>query len=239
VDEGAALKIRAKVTDDRAIKQVLLHYRASNQSAFRWVQMVAEANVDRVASIPQEAVKAPGVEYYIEAVDDLDNHALSPAGAPQELHMIQVKKPAPPPERPLDLSGIGVAAAGVLVGLVAVVIALRRRRGGARRRGARAGTAPLASPATFGPMAPTAPVPTPGTAPAPVVPITPPGPPESAPTVQEMVTFHEPEEFVLATTTPDEPESDPSGDTRVCALCSQETTGASCIVCGEPVQPDE
>lgn len=75
---GSAVVISAKATDNIAVESVTLYYRASNETAYRAVEMVRNASQNGyTATIPASAVTTAGVAYYIVALDGDRNAAYS------------------------------------------------------------------------------------------------------------------------------------------------------------------
>ena len=75
---GKAVVISAKATDNIAVESVTLYYRASNETAYRAVEMVRNASQNGyTATIPASAVTTAGVAYYIVALDGDRNAAYS------------------------------------------------------------------------------------------------------------------------------------------------------------------
>ncbi|MFO0744646.1 MAG: PKD domain-containing protein [Myxococcota bacterium] len=66
---GQAIAISALVSDGTGVASVTLRYRAIGTSSWTVLAMVAGASSSWSATIPVAAVKAPGLEYYLEAVD--------------------------------------------------------------------------------------------------------------------------------------------------------------------------
>ena len=73
-------RISARVTDDAALEEVMLHYRTINSGeAFKTQAMVPERN-DGFYSVvlPARQLQQPGIEYYIEARDHASNISQEP-----------------------------------------------------------------------------------------------------------------------------------------------------------------
>ncbi|MCA9541012.1 MAG: hypothetical protein KC620_19060, partial [Myxococcales bacterium] len=90
---GAPVHVAATVTDaDSAVDRAVLYFRRAGDPG--WLTVAMAANGDAyTADIPGFAVGAPGVQYYIEAVDASGNTAHSPVGAPQVAHLFPVADP--------------------------------------------------------------------------------------------------------------------------------------------------
>ncbi len=68
--------INATVTDDVGLQSVALYYRPIGGAEFRNVEMTRGGDDVYFATLPAEAVTAPGVEYFIEAKDTAGNTVL-------------------------------------------------------------------------------------------------------------------------------------------------------------------
>ncbi len=91
---GTALSVSADITDDSGVLSVTLYVRTSGDTA--WLTAAASRSGDTfTAMVPSILVAAPGVEYYLEAVDRAPaaNTATSPAGAPTTFHSVTVEVP--------------------------------------------------------------------------------------------------------------------------------------------------
>lgn len=89
---GVALVVSATVVDASGVEGVQLYYRVQGFQNFTTVA-AARGNGDVwSATVPAGAVIAPGLEYYLRAIDASANAnvATDPAGAPQELHSFTV-----------------------------------------------------------------------------------------------------------------------------------------------------
>jgi MYXO-CTERM domain-containing protein len=81
---GVAVNVTATVTDASAITYVRLHYKRSTSSAappWPYVEMTNTSGSTWTAQIPDFAVGAPSVVYYIRALDAAGNTALLPTGS--------------------------------------------------------------------------------------------------------------------------------------------------------------
>lgn len=86
VPAGVARPITADVADGSGVSQVTLHYRTIGGGAFTALAMAGGPTY--MATLPANAVTAPGLEYYFEAVDTSPNanRATLPANAPTGLY---------------------------------------------------------------------------------------------------------------------------------------------------------
>ena len=66
---GSTVLIQAEVTDNIAVQEVTLYYRAIGTTAYTSVAMANTSGNTYRASIPASATLPPGVEYYIAATD--------------------------------------------------------------------------------------------------------------------------------------------------------------------------
>jgi hypothetical protein len=74
---GQPLAISVTATDDTGIKSVILHYRVVGDAKFKSLTMVKGEGSDKyIAEIPEDDVRIPGIEYYIEAADLAGNKVL-------------------------------------------------------------------------------------------------------------------------------------------------------------------
>ena len=90
---GTAVPITATVTDaGSGVARVTLHFRTVGGGAFISAGMVAAGDV-YTATILDFAVRAPGVQYYIEAVDRAGNTATEPAGGAGAPYLFPVADP--------------------------------------------------------------------------------------------------------------------------------------------------
>lgn len=91
---GVAVPITAQVTDAGAgVDTVRLHYRLAGAGSYAVVALTDMGSGDWAGEIPAVAVAAPGVEYYLEALDRAQspNRALDPANAPTTVHEFGVQ----------------------------------------------------------------------------------------------------------------------------------------------------
>jgi hypothetical protein len=66
---GKALKIEATIRDKVGIKDATVFYRKLGEEKYQEIKMESHGNELYSATIPKEAVKEPGLEYYIQATD--------------------------------------------------------------------------------------------------------------------------------------------------------------------------
>lgn len=78
---GVAVSVDADVTDASGVQSVTLYYRPMGGGAYASVGMSAQGS-SYSAQIPAGSVNAPGVEYYLEAVDTAANTGRAPQTAP-------------------------------------------------------------------------------------------------------------------------------------------------------------
>jgi parallel beta-helix repeat protein len=87
--EGESIPISATITDDTKVANASLSYRISGEEA--WITTPMDHIGDNYsATIPESHVTTAGVEYYIEAVDDVSNTANKPVTAPTTPYSITV-----------------------------------------------------------------------------------------------------------------------------------------------------
>lgn len=94
--DGEPLAVAATVTDDQQVQQVLLRYRVSgSQSKFSSVAMKKRGSAQiYTATVPVESLKAPGIEYFVEARDEVGNVSQEPFPTHPRVVMIQGKESA-------------------------------------------------------------------------------------------------------------------------------------------------
>jgi hypothetical protein len=74
---GQPLAISVTATDNTGIKSVILYYRVVGDAKFKYLTMVKGEGSDKYsAEIPEDDVRIPGIEYYIEAADLAGNKVL-------------------------------------------------------------------------------------------------------------------------------------------------------------------
>ncbi len=77
VEAGADHEITVTVTDNVGVNQVILYYRAIGTEKYIPLAMNNVANTDNYhATLTSDKIKAPGVEYYVQAVDNAGNSVL-------------------------------------------------------------------------------------------------------------------------------------------------------------------
>ncbi len=88
---GAAVPIVATVTDESAVAEVRVYFRASGTAAFASAPLTANGDT-YTGEIPAALVAEGGVDYYLEATDASDdqNLARDPEAAPQAVHSFTV-----------------------------------------------------------------------------------------------------------------------------------------------------
>jgi|GEM_PF-2816905 len=106
---GQAVTITATATDASGVASVSLYFRTEGESSWLSASLTHGSGDTWTAAIPALAVAAPGVEYYLDAVDTAGNHATSPAGAPTSYHSFDVSS-APTDTTPPTLTHSAVTA---------------------------------------------------------------------------------------------------------------------------------
>jgi len=77
VTEGKDYAVSVKVTDNIAVKQVVLYYRATGTEQYQRKLMQNMSGTDNYrVSIQADEISKPGIEYYIQAVDNAGNSLL-------------------------------------------------------------------------------------------------------------------------------------------------------------------
>lgn len=77
VAQGEDHQITVTVTDNVAVKQVTLYYRTIGTEEYQRMAMANISNTDEYqAAITSDQIKAPGVEYYVQAMDNAGNTLL-------------------------------------------------------------------------------------------------------------------------------------------------------------------
>jgi len=85
VAKGDSHIVSVRVTDNVAVKQVLIYYRAIGTESYRRLLMQNKKNTDYyVATISADKIKPPGIEYYIQAADNAQSVVAENTGAPAE-----------------------------------------------------------------------------------------------------------------------------------------------------------
>jgi hypothetical protein len=87
--EGENISIFATITDDTKVASATLFYRITGGEAWTSTPMIPIGNIYS-ETIPASNVTTAGVQYYIEAVDDVLNTAKKPATAPTTPYSITV-----------------------------------------------------------------------------------------------------------------------------------------------------
>lgn len=72
---GESALLEATVSDNRAVKEVLLFYRTVGDDDYLSLTMEPIGESRYRASLPSEEVREPGLEYYIQAIDSAGNIA--------------------------------------------------------------------------------------------------------------------------------------------------------------------
>ncbi len=111
---GAPGTISARITDDSSgIKNASLYFRPMGEDEYKKVEMTSKDGTTYTGEIPERYVQKPGIEYFIEAVDNSENKILrgfniSPltirvtSGAPWQLDDIRRTETAPGAEATVD-----------------------------------------------------------------------------------------------------------------------------------------
>ena len=81
--EGQPLIIQAIITDNVAVRDVLVYYRVKGEKVFKYEPMSLEFN-NYQFEIPSEDVGPYGIEYYLLAPDDANNIASLPDFNPKD-----------------------------------------------------------------------------------------------------------------------------------------------------------
>ncbi len=87
---GEDVSVTASITDASAVTATL-YYRAEGATVWVELDMPNTGGTGYGVSIPGAAVTTAGVEYYLTAVDALDNETASPASAPTSVHAFTVE----------------------------------------------------------------------------------------------------------------------------------------------------
>jgi hypothetical protein len=101
---GKALKIEATIHDEANIKDVTVFYRKSGESNYKEIRMEPKGNDLYSATIPEEAVKEPGLEYYIQASDETGNIVMRGLAFSPLTIIVKQEIIAPVPSKPLVLT---------------------------------------------------------------------------------------------------------------------------------------
>ena len=100
---GVDVVVTATVTDASGVGTVTLFYRTQGTSGFTSVTMAAGATADTYqATIPAAAVASPGVDYYVEALDQAAtaNKTVAPTAGPTGPYTFTVDVPITPDTTP-------------------------------------------------------------------------------------------------------------------------------------------
>ena len=90
--QDVAIPIGAAIVDGSGVASATLYYRAVGTNDWTVVPMTKGAGDQWNGAIAQAAAKAPGLQYYLSAVDDSanSNESTSPVGAPTAFHQFSV-----------------------------------------------------------------------------------------------------------------------------------------------------
>ncbi len=127
VKKGADHQITVTVTDNVGVKRVTLYYRnigTNNEYKRKAMDNIVKTD-DYQSTIKSDQIKAPGVEYYVEAMDNAGNKSGHSAATYSVKMTGEDVAIVPPPDKPdIDTEkssntwlwiGLGVLAAGVAV----------------------------------------------------------------------------------------------------------------------------
>lgn len=70
---GQSTVLNVKVTDDVNVREVTLFYRSEGDAGFKSVHMVPTGDAQYSATLSSTDTRPPGVEYFIQAIDDAGN----------------------------------------------------------------------------------------------------------------------------------------------------------------------
>ncbi len=94
LEEGVAVQIEAQVTDASGLARVEVKVRRVGNDNWLTLALMNDGGNDWVATVPGDFVVAPGMEYYLRAVDAGDGiEAVEPAGAPDDFHTVDIGLP--------------------------------------------------------------------------------------------------------------------------------------------------
>ncbi|MFP5212285.1 MAG: S8 family serine peptidase [Acidobacteriota bacterium] len=108
---GTTLTINANVTDNVAVKSVMLYYRKQGQTAYASAAMTSVSGSRYSANIPGSKVTSPGLEYYITATDGISTTYSARAENPNQI--VVVDKPVIAAVSPVKGSASGGTAIAV------------------------------------------------------------------------------------------------------------------------------
>ncbi|UCE73609.1 MAG: hypothetical protein JSV56_11370, partial [Methanomassiliicoccales archaeon] len=94
-DSGKVIIITATVTDNVAVKSVMLHYRKHGDDAFEIINMSKLGDVYS-AVIPSSSVTTKGIEYYISASDEINTATYPSSNAVTEPLPVDIKDDSEP-----------------------------------------------------------------------------------------------------------------------------------------------
>ena len=96
VPVGEALQLQATITDNGAVKEVVLFYRKMGATEYSKTNMNRTGSDVYSATIPKEVVMEPGLEYYIQASDSAGNIVMRGiAFSPLVVTVATILPPAP------------------------------------------------------------------------------------------------------------------------------------------------
>ncbi len=95
---GQSVSVSANVTDTSGVNSASLYYRTIGTTVFTLASMSNTSGATYTGTVPGTAVAAPGVEYYVSAIDSAmpANSARQPSTAPSAYFTFTVSAPAAP-----------------------------------------------------------------------------------------------------------------------------------------------
>ena len=104
---GKPLELAAAVELQAPVRNLLLHVRPAGASGFRRELMPLDDNRHARATVPAELVRAPGFDFFVEAVGD-DGRVVPAVGTVSRPRHVRVRDPQPEREPPDALPGSSV-----------------------------------------------------------------------------------------------------------------------------------
>ncbi|MBK6686563.1 MAG: right-handed parallel beta-helix repeat-containing protein [Deltaproteobacteria bacterium] len=123
---GAAVEIRAEVTDGSGVAEVRVYFRSSGEATFLSAELAGTGGNAYQGQIPAALASGTGIDYYLEASDLSPDQNVShdPANAPAEVHTFTLADLGGDLEPPalLHLPITGEQPKGVAIAIVAEVV---------------------------------------------------------------------------------------------------------------------
>jgi PKD repeat protein len=127
--EGKPGALEFSVSDPTGVAEVILHHRRSGDPDYSSTRMEHQSLSLYLGFVPGDSMRAPYLEYYVEAFDLVGNRALDPGGGPGSPYRVAVSKDFPDGgETGLIPARDAATLFTVLVSSVATVLVWDQRR---------------------------------------------------------------------------------------------------------------